>query len=463
VAISPDGHHAIVTFLTSGVVAHLEGLGRNPDVDFVSIDPVRSTAPATERSAIQVHHRKPGSKNSAIVPANLSHPDPDPDLGRGFSRNAFAVTFVGDEVAVIAHQVSTPHLDSEGEAEVRSGGYGGGDGFTPPVSHQLVFLRLPTNGNPSARVGSETIPTHQPRALVYDPKADMLFVAGYGSDDVLALGEASQVSVHIAWERSLGRDCGPQGLAIGRDGQALVFCSLTRRIAQASPEKGLAFASGSLTESRLSKAAQRGRALFRAGGDPKISARGSLACSSCHAEGRADGLSWFLQGDRLQTPFLNGRLVGSHPFKWDGKDRDLGESLKNTVGRLGGSGISSTEANDLQAYLTSLPRPRSPHARDPQAVARGKALFDSPQTGCLRCHDGPLKSDGRRHNLARDLEEVDTPSLIGVAHSAPYYHDGSAQTLRAALKGNGSIHAMGRSAQLDDRQLGDLIAYLETL
>ena len=72
-------------------------------------------------------------------------------------------------------------------------------------------------------------------------------------------------------------------------------------------------------------------------------------------------------------------------------------------------------------------------------------------------------SSTHTHDLAHDLPQVDTPSLIGVAVSAPYYHDGSASTLRAVLLENGSIHDMGNTVHLSDRDIDDLIAYLRTL
>ena len=58
---------------------------------------------------------------------------------------------------------------------------------------------------------------------------------------------------------------------------------------------------------------------------------------------------------------------------------------------------------------------------------------------------------------------MDTPSLLGLAASAPYYHDGSASTLRALLLENGTIHGMGKVSHLDDDDIGNLIAYLEQL
>ncbi len=173
-------------------------------------------------------------------------------------------------------------------------------------------------------------------------------------------------------------------------------------------------------------------------------------------------MSWQIQGTTLQTPMLAGRIRGTHPYKWDGQDPTIETSLRNTVKRLGGTGISVAQARDLRAFLDSMPRPRTPSVRDPVAVARGKTLFNG-TSGCITCHSGPRLTDGRRYNLSADNMKIDTPSLIGLASSAPYYHDGSAQTLRAALMENGSIHGMGQSVSLTEPQMDDLVAYLETL
>lgn len=59
--------------------------------------------------------------------------------------------------------------------------------------------------------------------------------------------------------------------------------------------------------------------------------------------------------------------------------------------------------------------------------------------------------------------KVDTPALVGLSSSAPYYHDGSATTLRDLLLENGSIHGMGNVSKLSDKNVDDLVAYLETL
>jgi hypothetical protein len=69
-------------------------------------------------------------------------------------------------------------------------------------------------------------------------------------------------------------------------------------------------------------------------------------------------------------------------------------------------------------------------------------------------------TDRQSHALAHDIEATDTPSLIGLAGSAPYFHDGSAATLEALLTDRGSVHGMGKTARLSEKQIDDLIAYL---
>ena len=100
-------------------------------------------------------------------------------------------------------------------------------------------------------------------------------------------------------------------------------------------------------------------------------------------------------------------------------------------------------------------------SRGAAAVARGKQLFESAELGCASCHEGKLFTDGVRHGLTGGFE---TPSLVGLAASAPYFHDGSASSLEAVLRDRGKVHGMADAAKaLDARSLADLVAFLETL
>ena len=126
-------------------------------------------------------------------------------------------------------------------------------------------------------------------------------------------------------------------------------------------------------------------------------------------------------------------------------------------------GLNPTQTDALASYLEALPAPKAP-TRDVAMVTRGKQLFDSAELGCASCHDGKAYTDREKHKLASaTLPEADTPSLIGLAASAPYFHDGSAVTIEALLRDRGAVHGMAESAKLSDTQVADLTAYLESL
>jgi cytochrome c553 len=215
-----------------------------------------------------------------------------------------------------------------------------------------------------------------------------------------------------------------------------------------------------LAASLRSDQVERGAELFRRGEDFTLG--GVLACASCHPEGRSDGLSWRLGRAILQTPMLAGRVEDTGPYKWTGEDSSLRESFTHTLERIGGSplDIKASDFTALAAYITSLPKPRPPSITDAEALARGQKLFERE---CAACHAGEKTTDRGRHEFATTLRKVDTPSLIGLAHSAPYYHDGSAIDLAALLDDRGSIHDMIDTSALTADERRDLITFLESL
>jgi cytochrome c553 len=351
-----------------------------------------------------------------------------------------------------------------GDGRENTGSYGGG--FTPPIEHRIAFLG-PTEDGVTAQIGAR-VAVHQPQAIAWDAKSDTMYVAGYGSEDLLAVANASQASAQILASGPLvaqGTVCGPQGLAVADDGSVLVWCGVSRKVirAKASPATITAEQiSLELAPTHYTKEAHRGLELFRAANDARVSTRGAMACASCHPEGREDGLSWRINGHVLQTPLLDGRIVGTHPYKWDGGDPDIQTSLSSTMRRLGGTGLPADDVKAISAFLEQTAAPRHP-SEDSAQVARGKSLFDG-ELGCNTCHEGAKLTDREKHDVGNDqLKQVDTPSLIGVGESAPYYHDGSAATLPALLRDNGNIHGMADTSKLSDSQISDLVAYLETL
>lgn len=458
VAVSLDGSKAIVGFLTTGAVASVE-LGSTPNVSYVPLDPA-------QRMGANLGFGGEFGQPAPAPAAGIASVADVKDIGLRFARNTYAVGYVGDNIAIAPHQLSTPHLPTTGFEDV--GTYGGGGGFTAPITHRLAMIDAEDSFAPATAFAE--IGIHQPRAMAYDAASDTLYLAGYGNDQVMAVAEVSQSSIHLAWVSHVPSNagCGPDGLAVD-GGEVFVHCELERTLvsldlstveSMGAPTPRMLGAE--LAPSSRDEDARRGAELFRRGQDSRLSTGGFMACASCHPEGRTDGLSWRIEGHNLQTPLLAGRVLGTHPFKWDGKDKDLPTSLTNTIGRLGGGGLSPVEIQQLEAFLQSLPQPTPPTV-DRDAIARGQQIFDSAETGCRACHDGPQLADGVQHDLATNIGNVDTPSLIGLAHTAPYYHDGSARTLRALLTDKGSIHDMGETAHLDAQQLDDLIAYLESL
>ncbi len=100
--------------------------------------------------------------------------------------------------------------------------------------------------------------------------------------------------------------------------------------------------------------------------------------------------------------------------------------------------------------------------QDATAVARGKALFESPATACVTCHSGALLSNKAIVNVGTG-GVFKVPSLLGVGSRAPYMHDGSAKTLRDrfGVTGGGDLH--GHTSQLTPAQIDDLVAFLDSL
>ena len=433
VAISADGKRAAIAYLETGTVDYLTLNGEVGQVRHVALE-------ATPRNRTNPRETTP----------------------RAFARNSFAVQFMGNDIALVPFQRSVPVQDRVSE---NTGSYGGGS--SAPITQHLAFVGF-NNGRVNQAVAQ--VNNHQVRALAWDGKTDTLYLAGLGNDSLIAIRNASQDSAATQTTVAMNtRDerCGPTGLAIASDGSVAVWCSFSRSVStvffteRGNTVVGTVSRGASLVASALSTEQHQGMVAFHSA-DSRTSAGGAMACSSCHPDGRTDGLTWRIEKHELQTPVLAGRVAGTHPYKWDGGDKDLTISLNATVRRLGGIGIDAKIATALAAYVEKIPRPRAP-TRDTNQVARGKALFESEAVGCNSCHNGVAYTDNESHPLEGTLANVDTPSLIGLAASAPYYHDGSAATLPSMLRNHGAVFGMADTDKLNTQQVADLTAFLESL
>jgi mono/diheme cytochrome c family protein len=125
----------------------------------------------------------------------------------------------------------------------------------------------------------------------------------------------------------------------------------------------------------------------------------------------------------------------------------------------------------LRDYQFSLRAPEPPPGSfDAAAAARGKALFES-DAQCATCHGGASFTDAPTLHAAAEIgaEPIEaersvtgkyrTTPLKGLFHRAPYFHDGSAQTLPAVAEHYDEVLALG----LSDQEKADLVEYLKSL
>lgn len=140
------------------------------------------------------------------------------------------------------------------------------------------------------------------------------------------------------------------------------------------------------------------------------------------------------------------------------------------------------QVDDLTAFLLSLPAPRRAGSTDPRVLLGMQQFFT---VGCARCHTPvllgsagpvPLYSNLLLHDVMpagfRGMSEdgapsgfYRTPPLWGIRHTAPYMHDGRAETLRDAI-----LHHFGEAERvranfvaLSPEEQDALILFLEDL
>ena len=240
----------------------------------------------------------------------------------------------------------------------------------------------------------------------------------------------------------------------------------------------------STTTSLLSPQLQRGKLLFISSRSTAISRDRWMSCESCHFDGEHDGRTWLFPDGPRNTTNLRG-LAHTHPLHWSA-DRDEVQDFEFTIRELqAGTGLledphpelgpsnagRSADLDALTAFIESLqPRPSPFRHRDgtlTPAAERGQAVFHRADVGCAACHIPPLFTDLLLHDIGTGHgpgellgPAFDTPSLRGIWHTAPYLHDGRAETLRDVLVSHNPADRHGRTVHLSEAELQDLVAFL---
>ncbi len=291
--------------------------------------------------------------------------------------------------------------------------------------------------------------------------------------------------------------------------------------------------------------------------DRRLSGNNALSCASCHQPDYA-----FTDGRNLSRGYPSTSLFRNTPsvlncqgftdLYWDGRiasaelaslirDHIIEAHFMNLDGRLMVERLKQVPAyrdlferafgaepsfgrtlQALAAYTGSLRSRQSPYDRhrdgDEAALAAeakaGLTLFQG-KAGCIRCHYGPVLSDGQFHDFGLDtdpsalldddperhvtfrrffrslgvpgsrglredvgrfavsLDEADrgafrTPGLRELPRTAPYMHDGRFDTLEQVVRFYNRGGGEGQRASLvplglDENEIGQLVAFLEAL
>jgi cytochrome c peroxidase len=268
-----------------------------------------------------------------------------------------------------------------------------------------------------------------------------------------------------------------------------------------------------------------GQALFF---DKRLSGDGTKSCYGCHVceKGLTDGLPVAIGafGKKLTRSSPTLWNIAYHTeLYWDGRSPSLeAQALAAWKGGNMGANPDSIAGalNQIAGYKEQFQKVFGADAT-PDAVVKalsafertiicGQTAFDRWQQGdasavsaeakkgyelfrgkaaCGTCHAGGLFTDLQYHNVGIGLDQPNpdlgrtkitkeakhtgafkTPTLRDISRSAPYFHDGSAATLAAAVKvmtgggkANPNLDPQLKPVSLTDGETKALLAFLKTL
>jgi cytochrome c peroxidase len=221
-----------------------------------------------------------------------------------------------------------------------------------------------------------------------------------------------------------------------------------------------------------------------------------VACASCHVEARSDAVTWQFRVGPRDTPSNAGGVADTGFLLHTADRRSVLDYTRTIIEEQGGDPTDPSVAdhmNALEAFVNHGIPPVIPPRTDPVLVARGRDLFTRADVGCVSCHRGSALTDSALGNTSLDLAGsvvlhdvgtcntssypdlthtddeghpreaclFDTPALRGLVDSAPYFHDGSAATLRDALEQTRGH--MGDITVLSAGELDALVEFLRSL
>jgi YVTN family beta-propeller protein len=323
------------------------------------------------------------------------------------------------------------------------------------------------------------------------PDGTQLWVVNAGSNDVTVIDLTTRQRVaHI----EVGDN--PRGIVFAPDGtEAYVNATLAGTVEVLSAGTYTVTAVITTTDIPLPPVLLNGKRLFNSSDDPRMARAQWISCATCHFEGEHDGRTWFFgfAGPRNTTSLLG--MIETYPLRWSGEWDESADAEFAVRQENFGSGLitgelycslmpldcvhqppnqgRSYDLDSLAAFIDSLRIPLSPsHAHgEPLSPAetRGQVIFHNSTLGCVTCHPPPLYTDLQAHDVGTATVDerigpaYDTPSLRSLTSSAPYFHDGSAGTLYAALTRPTPNSEHDVSETLTETEVRELVEFLLAL
>lgn len=299
------------------------------------------------------------------------------------------------------------------------------------------------------RLAIDTIdrPMNMPFAVALDRFAQRLYVANAGSDSVSAIDLSSGT---IRANIPVGAN--PRGILLNGDNTLLyVHNALDGTITTVNTSTLAVTDVMPIINLSISLDLLLGAQLFHSATDPRLSAGSTISCATCHFDGQSDGRVWqgFPDGPR-NTPLLY-RLPETVPYNWSATWDELADVetkirwLQAGTGLVEGAQVDephagmSVDLDLLTQYLITLQAPPNPNQFPQNVIERGRLMFEA--QNCMECHVGPAGTGLQSHDVGTGTAALekrgtafDTPTLRGLWLSAPYFHDGSAQTLRQVFE-----------------------------
>ncbi len=340
-----------------------------------------------------------------------------------------------------------------------------------------------------------------PRGIAWNPATGKGYVTGMGSNNVIVINASGARDTTISTPIPVGQ--GPTGIvlnAVGANAGAPTLAYVLNRFDANISVINLAAASAATAEvARVALSYDPTPTDVRLGrpflyNTQANSGLGQLACGSCHVDARNDRLAWDL-GDPTSALEVINSSVTEHPMKgplltmtlvdrmqspflhWRGDRANLAAFISAFNALQGGpQTISTTQINQMQAFLATLRTPPNPYRtitnNYPTEIAvpgsrgypyrTGNAVLGAEEfeSGCRSCHVGQT---GRGANFVENgfgLDQFRNPPTWQnfYRREGLWFNDATASTSGFGFQQDGTFDTTQNSSR-DDNMMAFMYSF----